>query len=81
MAVQEQHDFADLLCLLPRVRDPLPRLGSEQELPNYGVRLRLLRRNSDGAFLGWRINMIYCVNQMPEKPCTLPCASMKKETL
>jgi hypothetical protein len=27
--VQEQHDFADLLCLLPCVRDPLPALGAD----------------------------------------------------
>src|SRR5204862_2026367 len=29
VAVQEQHDLADLLCLLPRVRNPLPALGSD----------------------------------------------------
>src|ERR1039457_1905694 len=29
MAVQEQHDFPYLLCLLPCVRDPLPALGAD----------------------------------------------------
>src|SRR2546425_12192163 len=29
MAVQEQHDLADLLCLLPCLRDPLPALGAD----------------------------------------------------
>jgi sugar lactone lactonase YvrE len=28
VAVQEKHDFADLRCLLPCVRDPLPALGA-----------------------------------------------------
>ncbi len=27
--MQEQHDFADLPCLLPCVRDPLPALGAD----------------------------------------------------
>src|SRR5438132_12262994 len=29
MAVQEKHDLADLLCLLPRMRDSLPALGAD----------------------------------------------------
>src|SRR5438477_5846460 len=29
MAVQEQHDFADLPCLLPCMRDPLPAFGAD----------------------------------------------------
>jgi hypothetical protein len=29
VAVQEQHDFADLPCLLPCVRNPLPALGAD----------------------------------------------------
>ncbi len=29
VAVQEQHDLADLLCLLPRMRDSLPALGAD----------------------------------------------------
>src|SRR5438552_7836771 len=29
MAVQEQHDFPDLLCLLPSLCDPLPALGAD----------------------------------------------------
>src|ERR1039457_1499166 len=29
VAVQEQHDFADLLCLLPRMRYPFPALGTD----------------------------------------------------
>jgi hypothetical protein len=29
MAVQEQHDLADLLRLLPCLRDPLPALGAD----------------------------------------------------
>src|ERR1700756_3932270 len=29
VAMQEQHDLADLLCLLPRMRDPFPALGTD----------------------------------------------------
>ena len=29
VAVQEQHDLADLLCLLPRMGDPLSALGAD----------------------------------------------------
>src|SRR2546428_1537839 len=29
VAVQEEHDFANLFCLLPRIIDPLPALGAD----------------------------------------------------